>query len=61
MIEFLKKDKIDNINIINFIENNPILFFERESNSIVIKGTSDKTWVYNKLKKIKEKLEIFKK
>ncbi|WP_432405952.1 GNAT family N-acetyltransferase [Wukongibacter sp. M2B1] len=46
IINYLKKDKIKNINMINFIENYPIHYIERFKDSVVAKGKSDETWVY---------------
>ena len=46
IIEYLKKDRINNINIINFIENYPIYYTEKIGNSIIVKGTSDRNWIY---------------
>jgi 8-oxo-dGTP diphosphatase len=48
IVESLKKDKLRNINLINFIENNPINSIERIENSLLIRGKSDRTWVYIK-------------
>lgn len=59
IIEFLKKDEINNINIINFIENYPISYIERVGDSVVAKGTSDKDWIYISSKS-KEELEFIK-
>lgn len=46
VLNFLKTDLIRNVNIINFIENYPVYCIERFENSIVVKGTSDRNWVY---------------
>jgi len=46
IIEFLKEDEIRNINIINFMENNSIRTVERIGDSVLLKGTSDRDWVY---------------
>lgn len=46
ILEFLNRDKVKNLNIINFIENNPIYFMERFKDSVIAKGKSDENWVY---------------
>jgi len=46
LIEFLKKDEIKNLNIIGFLENNSICIVERIGNSMLVKGTSDRDWIY---------------
>lgn len=62
-LNYLKKDLIRNINIINFIENYPVYCIVRVGNSIIAKGTSDRNWIYiscssvNELYAIKKKLE----
>lgn len=45
-LDTLKKDKFNNVNVINFIENYPISYIEEISDSWVIKGVSDRPWVY---------------
>ena len=42
----LEQDKINNISIINFIKNNRLLSVDIEGNSVLIKGMSDRVWVY---------------
>jgi GNAT superfamily N-acetyltransferase len=59
VLEYLKKNKADNINIINFIENYPIHYMERIGNSVCIKGVSDRNWIYISSKSSKE-LELIK-
>lgn len=64
ILDFLKENEIENLNIINFIENYPIHFIERVGNSILVKGTSDRNWVYissnseEELEIIKNRLDI---
>ncbi|MBU3183625.1 hypothetical protein [Clostridium estertheticum] len=58
ILEFLIKNKIDNINIINFIENYPICHLEQIGDSVIVKGTSDRNWVYISSKS-EEELKIF--
>lgn len=60
IIEFLKKKEIDNLNIINFMENYPIRYAEKIGDSVLVKGTSDRDWIYISSKS-KEQLEIIKK
>ncbi|MDF2882384.1 MAG: family N-acetyltransferase [Clostridiaceae bacterium] len=62
-LDYLRTDLVRNANIINFIENYPVYCIERVGNSVVVKGTSDRNWVYlscrceEELTAIKEKLE----
>jgi len=46
IISFLKKDLIKNINMINFIEENEILETHSVGDAIMVKGISDKEWIY---------------
>lgn len=46
VVNYLKKDKIKNCNMINFIENNIIHDITKEGKSVLVKGTSDEDWVY---------------
>lgn len=46
IITKLLKDPLQNANILNFIEDNPITEFFSEGDSILIKGISDKEWTY---------------
>lgn len=57
--EFLIENKIDNINIINFIENYPIHHIEKIGGSVLVKGTSDRNWIYISSKS-EEELKIIK-
>lgn len=63
ILDFLKKNPISNINIINFIENYPIHYIEKIGDSVLVKGTSDQNWIYISsnseadLKKIKDSLD----
>lgn len=59
IINFLKKDQINNINILNFIENYPIHNIEKVGDSVLVKGTSDKDWIYISSKSVEE-LKILK-
>lgn len=45
-IRLLKSDPLQNVNILNFIEENPITDFQQSGNSILIKGISDREWIY---------------
>lgn len=62
VIELLSKEKVGNINIINFLSNYHVDVIEKVGQSIMVKGTSDKKWVYisskleEELKRLKEKL-----
>ena len=58
----LEQDKINNISIINFIKNNRLLSVDIIGNSVMIRGISDRVWIYiscnnkHELKIIKNKL-----
>ena len=54
ILESLKKDRLVNINLINFIENNPITGIQRMGNSLLVRGKSDRNWVYIKCSGAKE-------
>lgn len=45
-LDKLKTDLINNISIINFINNNKIFSVDVIGNSILVKGESDRKWVY---------------
>lgn len=44
--KFLKKDIIKNLNMLYFMEDNPVHTLERTGNSVLMRGTSDHRWVY---------------
>ncbi|RJP66235.1 MAG: GNAT family N-acetyltransferase [Ignavibacteriales bacterium] len=46
IISILKGDLIRNVNLINFIEDNEILETHIVGNAIMVKGISDRTWIY---------------
>ncbi|MCK4806335.1 MAG: GNAT family N-acetyltransferase [Candidatus Aegiribacteria sp.] len=43
---FLKKDTIRNLNMLYFMETNPVHTLERTGDSVLMRGTSDHRWVY---------------
>lgn len=63
IVNVLKKDIICNTNIINFIESYPINRIEIMGDSVLVKGTSDKDWIYisskseQELRQLKTKLK----
>ena len=59
ILEYLKKNRNDNVSIINFIENYPIYHMEKVGSSVFIKGVSDRNWIYISSKSSKE-LELIK-
>ena len=59
VIEFLIKNHSRNINIINFIENYDIQHIEQIGDSVIVKGTSDRDWIYISSKS-EEELKIIK-
>lgn len=42
----LMKDPVRNVNLLNFMANNPIRRICREGESLLVKGRSDRDWVY---------------
>ena len=58
IIESLRKNKLRNINLINFIENNDIMSIEFMESSFIVRGKSDRTWVYIKCSSIDELISI---
>jgi GNAT superfamily N-acetyltransferase len=62
ILSFLKEDIVKNINMINFMENYPVTCIEMYGKSVILKGTSDRDWIYisseskEELKNIKDKL-----
>lgn len=46
ILGLLEKDKMRNINIINFIRSYPIHTFDTVGDSVLIRGRSDEDWVY---------------
>jgi len=58
-LDILEKDKINNVNVINFIINYPINYIEKSAESLVIKGESDRPWVYI-VSKSEEELKLIK-
>lgn len=58
ILEGLKKDRLSNINLINFIENNHISGIEHIGNSLLVRGRSDRNWVYIKCQNNAELAQI---
>jgi 8-oxo-dGTP diphosphatase len=46
IVSFLKQNVIKNMNILYFMENNPIYSLEQTGDSVVLRGESDHRWVY---------------
>ena len=46
IIELLREDELKNINLLNFIENNPVLDIKTKGKSILLRGVSDQIWIY---------------
>ena len=46
LISLLEGDKLKNINMLNFIKDNPVRSLERIGNSVLMRGESDCIWVY---------------
>lgn len=46
LLSSISKNKIRNINLINFMKTYPIVKVEQEGDSILVKGISDQEWVY---------------
>ncbi len=45
-LNILERDKINNISIINFIKNNPVLNIDLVGKSVLVRGKSDRVWIY---------------
>lgn len=45
-VSYLSNNISDNINLINFIENYPIHYMKQAGDTFLVKGTSDKDWIY---------------
>jgi GNAT superfamily N-acetyltransferase len=64
IISYLKIDEVRNVNILYFMNDYPICYIEKIENSVIVKGTSDRDWIYisseseEELKTIKGKLKI---
>jgi ribosomal protein S18 acetylase RimI-like enzyme len=46
VISLLNKDRIKNINMLNFMESYPVRSLERIGNSVLLRGVSDCLWIY---------------
>ena len=63
ILGYLQIHAVRNVNMINFINDYPICYIEKVENSVIVKGTSDRDWIYisseskEELKIIKDKLE----
>ncbi|MBE6083434.1 GNAT family N-acetyltransferase [Acidilutibacter cellobiosedens] len=64
ILNYLQKDLVKNINMINFMNDYPVSYIEKVGNSVIAKGRSDRNWVYissdskEELEAVKEKLKI---
>lgn len=58
-LKILEGDKSNNISVINFIKNNQILAIDIAGNSVLVRGVSDRRWVYISCKD-KEELVVIK-
>ncbi|MFZ5968087.1 MAG: GNAT family N-acetyltransferase [Bacillota bacterium] len=45
-IKLLEKDRVRNVNIINFMKEYPVISIEVAGDSVMVKGISDQQWVY---------------
>jgi len=59
ILNYLYKDRIKNLNMINFIRGYGIDFYSESGDSILIKGKSDKQWIYISSKSESEYRELF--
>ncbi|WP_446896953.1 GNAT family N-acetyltransferase [Clostridium sp. LBM24168] len=63
ILDYLRKDPVKNINMISFIENYPVYYADKIGYSVIVKGKSDRNWIYIssksswELKNIREKLD----
>lgn len=46
IVSFLKQDEIKNMNMLYFMENNPVHSLDRIGDSVVLRGDSDHRWIY---------------
>jgi len=46
LIKLLKRDERKNVNVLNFISQNPVFGIARIGNSVLVRGKSDRLWVY---------------
>jgi ribosomal protein S18 acetylase RimI-like enzyme len=64
LVTLLKTDELRNINILNFIEENPVLGIEKTGNSVLVRGKSDHQWIFvsstneDELRTLAEKLDV---
>jgi len=42
----LEQDKIRNLSLLYFMQNNPIIYIKKINSSVVLKGTSDQDWIF---------------
>ena len=54
IIEHLRKNELQNINVICFIENNQISDMKLIGNSVLVRGTSDRDWIYIKCSSLED-------
>jgi 8-oxo-dGTP diphosphatase len=59
-LRLLEKDKIRNINIINFIRSYPVKTFDTAGHSVLIRGRSDEDWIYISSKSCEEFFQLIK-
>ncbi len=63
IIAKLRKEELRNINLLNFMHNNPVLSVETAGESVLLRGQSDRIWVFisssheDELKTLKNKLD----
>lgn len=63
ILGYLQIHIVRNVNMINFINDYPICYIKKVEDSVIVKGTSDRDWIYisseskEELKTIKGKLE----
>lgn len=57
-LQILNTDRLRNINIINFMKQYPIKSVDIEGQSVMVRGTSDKNWVYLSSKSETELLSL---
>lgn len=63
-LDKLETDRINNIGIINFIKNNQIFSVDIAGDSVIVRGVSDRRWVYiscrdeDELRKLKTRLSV---
>lgn len=44
--KYLEQDRLRNISLLYFMQNNPVLYLKKINESVILKGTSDQDWIF---------------